>query len=101
MVTLLTRLMLLLRASFESRARLEAEILVLRRQLLGAEASVVEAAQVAEPRSSDLRLAIPPVPVAARCDHYRQARDFPPLASSRVFALIGVEVSAVWWQAQN
>jgi hypothetical protein len=34
MVTLLTRLMLVLRASFESRARLEAENLVLRRQLL-------------------------------------------------------------------
>jgi hypothetical protein len=34
MVTLLTRLMLLLRASLESRARLEAENLVLRRQLL-------------------------------------------------------------------
>ena len=34
MVALLTRLMLVLRASFESRARLEAENLVLRRQLL-------------------------------------------------------------------
>lgn len=34
MVTLLTRLMLVLRARFESRARLEAENLVLRQQLL-------------------------------------------------------------------
>src|SRR5215472_10152096 len=99
MVTLLARLMLLLRASLESRARLGAENLVLRRPALGAELSVVGAAQVAEPGSSDLRLAIPPVPVAARCDHYRQARDFAPLASSRVSRLMALEVLAVWRQA--
>src|SRR5215472_14050863 len=99
MVTLLARLMLLLRASLESRARLGAENLVLRRPALGAELSVVGAAQVAEPRSSDLRLAIPPAPVAARCDHCRQARDFAPLASARVSRLLALEVLAVWRQA--
>jgi len=75
-------------------------MLVLRQQLLVLSRNS-EAGPVAKPRLARLGLYVPPVSVAARCDHCRQAGNFAPLESTRVSSVLAWEVLAARWPAQE
>jgi hypothetical protein len=97
----LTQLTLMLRARFKSRVCLEAENVVLRQQRSVLNRRSPDTAPTAQHRSADLGVAMSPVSVAARRDHYRQARDCASLASTRGSRLRALEVMAAWGKTQD
>jgi len=82
-------LLLAIRSRFTSRARLEAENLILRQQLV---AQVPETRETVEHRSLAIGMVVSTVPVAPGCDHHRSAGDRDPLAPTRFPRLLALEV---------
>jgi hypothetical protein len=72
MIALLTKILLALRSLLEVRASREAEILVLRQQLLVLGRKSQKACQIAQHRSADPSLAVSAVPVAVGCHGHHQ-----------------------------
>ena len=97
MVEFLIKLLLVARSKLKSRARLEAENIVLRQQVIVLSRKASVAATAPEHRSADLGLDVPTVPLDSECDHGDQARDRDPLASTRLSGLLALEVPPAWW----
>ena len=96
-----TRLLLFLRARLKSRARLEAENLVLRQQVIVL--SRKRRGRVTL-RNLDRLLLVwlyRVCPVASRRDHYRQAGNGDSLAPPRLSRLLAVEVPLPWRTSPN
>ena len=71
----LTRLLLIARPLLKSRARLEAENLVLRRQVIVLSRKSPSCLRLRNIRWADFRLALRIPPFDSECDHRGQARD--------------------------
>ena len=81
MVEFPIKLVLVARTRLKTRARLEAENIVLRQQVI--------------------RLAVPNVPHDSECNHCGQARDCYSVASARVSRLLALEIQPSWWPSQD
>ena len=93
MFAFLTKLLLVARSRLKSRASLEAENLVLRQQVIVLSRKSRSRVRLPEPRSADLRLAVPILPRDSECDHRSQARNGYPVASARLSGLLALEIA--------
>ena len=92
MVAFLTRLLLAIRSRLTQRARLEAENLLSRQQLIVSTAQVPDACETMEHRSLALGMAVSTLPVAHGRDHHRPPGDRAPLVPTRFPRLLALEV---------
>ena len=90
----LTRLWLISRSRLRSRARLEAENLVLRRQVLILRRQSLSRVRLGNLDRSNLGLALPNRSRSFECDCGREAEDRNPVAPPRLPNLLALEVSA-------
>ena len=75
MLAFLTNLLLLVRSRLRSRARLEAENLVLRQQVVIPEPQESITSAATKPRPADLSLAVPSLSLHSKRNHRGQAGD--------------------------
>jgi hypothetical protein len=92
MVAFLIQLLLAMRSRFTRRARLEAENLLLRQQLVVLRRKSPNARETVQHRSLAVGMAVSTVPVAPGRDHYHPAGDRDPLAPTRFPRLLALEV---------
>ena len=92
MVAFLIQSLLALRSRFTRRAQIEAENLILRKQLVVLRREIPQARETVEHRPLAVGLALSTVPVVAGRDHDRAAGDCDPLAPARIPRLLALEV---------
>ena len=83
MVAFLNQRLLAIRSRFAKRARLEAENLIFRRQLVALRRKSPDARETMEHRSLAVGMAVSTVPIAPGRDHHRPAGDRDPVAPTR------------------
>jgi hypothetical protein len=93
MFAFLTKLLFVARSRLRSRASLEAENLGSASAGDRFKPQVSVAGAAPEPRSADLRLAVPILPRDSECDHGGQARNGYPGASARPSGLLALEIA--------
>ena len=97
MVALLSRILLALRSLLEVSASREAEILILRQQLLVLSRRSPKRIRLRNIDRFDFGLAVPPLPVDVGRHGHSQAGNRAFLASTRLSRLLALEVLAARW----
>ncbi len=101
MFAFLTKFLLVVRSRLKSRARLEAEILVLRQQVIVLSRKSGSRVWMRNIDRLVLVWLYRLLPLDPGCDHGGQAGDRNSVASARFSGLLALEVPPAWWPPQN